>query len=180
MRSGGCGGRVGSARSAEASQVDPHDLVASFRSTLDEARDARLLLHVVDGSDPAFREQHAVTEQVLSELAAGQNPRILVLNKADRLEPETRAALEAEFPEAIVLSARDPHDVARLHARIVDFFERTFEETEMVVPYAQAGVVHELHENGRVTRQEYQGDTVTVEVEVPVRAKGAIERMLAG
>lgn len=145
----------------------PHDLVASFRSTLDEARDARLLLHVVDGSDPAFREQHAVTEQVLSELEAGQNPRILVLNKADRLSAEERDALALEFPDAIILSARDPGDVARLHARIVDFFERSFEEAELVVPYAQAGIVHELHENGRVLEERFEEDGTHVRVRAP-------------
>jgi len=58
----------------------PHDLVASFRSTLEEAKDASLLLHLVDGSDPAFRDQYQVTRQVLAEIDAGDNPSLLVLN----------------------------------------------------------------------------------------------------
>ena len=64
----------------------PHDLVASFRSTLDEAREAALLLHVVDAADPAFPAQIAVTEQVLAEIDAAGAPRLLVLNKIDKLD----------------------------------------------------------------------------------------------
>src|SRR5690606_36997482 len=71
----------------------PHSLVASFRSTLAEAHDAQLLLHVVDASDPAFRAQAKVTEQVLAEIGAGDTPTWLVLNKADRLTADQRAAL---------------------------------------------------------------------------------------
>src|SRR5207248_14860 len=92
----------------------PHDLVASFRSTLAEARDATLLLHVVDASDAAWRAQLAVTRGVLEEIGAGGHPSLLVLNKADRLSEEARATFRADLPEAVLMSARDPEDVARL------------------------------------------------------------------
>src|SRR5204863_8917718 len=76
----------------------PHDLVASFRSTLDEARDAVLQLHVVDAADPAFPAQIEVTVQVLAEIGAADTPRMLVLNKIDKLEEERRAALAHAYP----------------------------------------------------------------------------------
>ncbi|MBC7173803.1 MAG: GTPase HflX, partial [Polyangiaceae bacterium] len=108
----------------------PHDLVASFRSTLEEAKDASLLLHLVDGSDPAFRDQYRVTREVLDEIGAGDGPSLLVLNKADQMSEAQREALLAEYPDAVLMSARSSEDVARLHARIVAFFEEGMEEEE--------------------------------------------------
>ncbi len=72
----------------------PHQLVASFRSTLDEAHEASLLLFLVDASDPTFREQLTVTREVLGDIGAGEVPSRLVLNKRDRLTPEQLRALE--------------------------------------------------------------------------------------
>src|SRR5207344_2699282 len=91
----------------------PHALVASFKSTLDEALEASLLAHVVDASDPGFERQLAVTEEVLDEIGAQEVPRILVFNKIDRggREAELRAALRAAYPKSIVMSARREGDV---------------------------------------------------------------------
>jgi GTP-binding protein HflX len=133
----------------------PHDLVASFRSTLDEARDCDLLLHVVDASDPAFPAQMEVTRQVLAEIGADQSPRLLVLNKADRLDPETRARLAREWPDAILASAKDPADVARLRERILAAFEGDMEEAELFVPYARQRVVGEAHASARVLAERH-------------------------
>lgn len=78
----------------------PHDLVASFKSTLDEALNASLLLYVVDSADPAFKSQLEVTQKVLAEVGAQDIPARLVLNKVDQLSPETLENLKTEFPEA--------------------------------------------------------------------------------
>src|ERR1700742_4349108 len=83
----------------------PHDLVASFKSTLDEALEASVLLHVVDASDPAFREQLEVSRHVLREIGADAVPSRLILNKIDRVSEADRAALREKHPDAIVLSA---------------------------------------------------------------------------
>lgn len=133
----------------------PHDLVASFRSTLDEAREASLLLHVVDAADPAFPAQREVTEQVLAEIEAGEAPRLLVLNKSDKLTEERRAELSAAYPEAMLLSARSESDIAALRQRIVDFFERDMVEDELVVPYARQRVVSEIHSTCRVLAEAH-------------------------
>src|SRR6185436_17513663 len=101
----------------------PHDLVASFRSTLDEAREASLLLYVADASDPTFRSQLDVTRATLAEIGAQSVPSFLLLNKIDRLDAAERAALARELPEAILLSAKSPDDVGSLRRTIVSFFE---------------------------------------------------------
>jgi GTP-binding protein HflX len=158
----------------------PHDLVASFRSTLQEARAADLLLHIVDAADPAFREQYRVTREVLAEIGAGDNPALLVLNKADKLDAEHRAVLQQEFPEAAVVSARLHGDVQQLHARIVAFFERGMEEAEFVIPFSRQRHVALLHEHGRVLEERYEEDGARVRVRAPAAALGWLRRQMEG
>lgn len=106
----------------------PHGLVASFKSTLDEALDAALLLHVIDASDPGFVRQLEVTNEVLEEIGADVVPRLRIFNKIDYVgdaaaQAECEATLRAKYPECIVMSAKRPEDVAKLHKTIVAFFQ---------------------------------------------------------
>lgn len=128
----------------------PHDLVASFRSTLEEAREAGLLLQVVDAADPAFPAQIEVTAQVLAEIDSADAPRLLVLNKSDKLNEEQRRSLLERYPEAILLSARSAADVTLLRERIIEFFEREMVDEDIVVPYARQKLVSTIYENCRV------------------------------
>ena len=116
----------------------PHGLVASFKSTLDEALEASLLVHVVDASDAGFMRQLEVTEEVLDEIGAKEVPRLLVFNKIDKggNEVELRAALHAQFPASIVISARREGDIARLHDAIAAFFQGDLVEAELFLPWA--------------------------------------------
>jgi GTP-binding protein HflX len=145
----------------------PHDLVASFRSTLEEAKDASLLLHVVDAADPAFRDQQQVTREVLGQIGAGGHPSLLVLNKSDRLSAEQKQALELEFPDALVMSARSKPDVERLHARIVERFEQQMEEGEFLVPYSAQRQIALLREHGRVLAERYEPEGTHVRLRAP-------------
>jgi GTP-binding protein HflX len=157
----------------------PHDLVASFRSTLAEAKDADLLLHVVDGSDPAFRDQLQVTLDVLGDIGAAARPRLLLLNKADRMEPQLRVELEREFPDAVILSARSPDDIAMLHARIVAFFEAQMQEAEFVIPYDQQRRVQVLHERSRVLEEHYDEAGARLRVRAPVAVIASLRREMS-
>jgi GTPase len=133
----------------------PHDLVASFRSTLDEALEASLLLYVVDGSDPTWEAQLEVTREVLREIGAESVPSRLVFNKADRFSPELRAALADKHPEAWQLSAHSPEDVTALRQRIIAFFEESMTEAELVIPYARQARIGEVYEHARVLAEAY-------------------------
>jgi GTPase len=140
----------------------PHDLVASFQSTLDEALEASLLLHVVDASDPAWEAQLAVTKSVLADIGAAEVPSRLVMNKIDRLAKEGLAVLQSAHPEAWFVSAHAPADVARVHAGIVQFFEDAYTSAELVVPYSKQRLIAEMHEQGRVESERYEDDGVHV------------------
>jgi GTP-binding protein HflX len=118
----------------------PHGLVASFKSTLDEALEASLLLHVVDVSDRSWRRQLGVTHDVLAEIGAGDVPRLMVFNKIDRVTDLTSQAaliqqVLAEWPDAIVMSAHGADDVRDLHRRITRLFQRDMVEEEVLIPY---------------------------------------------
>jgi GTP-binding protein HflX len=156
----------------------PHDLVASFRSTLDEARECELLVQVVDASDPAFPAQIAVTNEVLASIGATESPRLLVLNKADRLDAETRARLAGEFPDALLLSVRDAADVATLRERIVAHFERGHVEAELTVPYARQRVVAEAHATARVLEERHDESGTRLRVRATPEVLGRLREML--
>lgn len=127
----------------------PHDLVASFKSTLEEAAEASLLLHVIDASDPGFERQIEVTEAVLEEIDAGKVPRLRVFNKIDRVgDAKAQAAhakaLRAQFPKCIVLSAVDTDDIARLQKAIRAFFRKRLVKAELFLPWSAQQLRGEL------------------------------------
>ena len=114
----------------------PHGLVASFKSTLDEALEASLLLHMVDASDPALEAHMETTLEVLGEIGAGEIPMQLVLNKRDRVEDPARVEeLRARYPEALVVSSKDPADVGAVRQVILDHFEGQREDAWITVPH---------------------------------------------
>lgn len=152
----------------------PHDLVASFRSTLDEARNAHLQIHVVDSADPAFRDQLAVTREVLADIGAHEVDALLVLNKADLLDDEQRAALAKEFPDAVLMSAKSKRDLGRLHELIVAHFERDMVEEAIFVPYTEQRRVHEIHETCRVLEEKHDEEGTHLRVRATLEDLGRL------
>ena len=153
----------------------PHDLVASFRSTLDEALEASLLLQIVDAADPVFRAQMQVTREVLDEIGAGDVPWILVLNKIDKIAQTDREELSKEFPAALLVSAKDPADIGRVRDAIIGAFEANMTEVELVVPYGAGSAIGEIHKV-HVISESFEGDGVHYRVRAP---DAAIERIRA-
>jgi GTP-binding protein HflX len=158
----------------------PHDLVASFRSTLEEAREGDLLVHVVDASDPALAAQVAVTLAVLAEIGADQGPRWMLLNKADRLDTDARERLARQWPDALLLSARDPQDVAALRARLVAFSHRDRVEAELLVPYAKQRVVGEAHSCAQVLAETHDEQGTRLRVRATPQALARLRAALDG
>ncbi len=142
----------------------PHDLVASFHSTLAEAHDASLLLYVVDASDPSFRAQLDVVHQVLEEVGVADSEKLLVLNKSDLLSPEQQEALLEEFPDAMLTSARSATDVSQLHQYIVGISLDGMIEEEIIVPYTAKGIIGEIRSVMSVTKEEYEYEHIKLTV----------------
>ncbi|PCJ92923.1 MAG: GTPase HflX [Porticoccaceae bacterium] len=127
----------------------PHGLVASFKSTLDEALSASLLLHVIDAGDPGFEMQLEVTNKVLAEIGADSVPCIRVFNKIDYLDDAVTqtariAELQAKYPDCIVLSARSKDDITKLREAIVHVFQKDLVESEIFLPWSAQGLRGEI------------------------------------
>jgi GTP-binding protein HflX len=150
----------------------PHGLVASFKSTLDEALEAGLLVQVVDASDPNWERQLEVTSEVLAEIGAGYVPRLHVFNKIDRVgdvQAEARAtqALLNRWPDGVVMSARRPEDVIHLRDRLVAFFSRDMVEEDLLVPYDRQQLRGEIFAACEVLGERYTEDGVVFRVRGP-------------
>jgi GTP-binding protein HflX len=143
----------------------PHGLVASFKSTLEEALDASLLLHVIDASDPGFERQLAVTDKVLAEIGAQDVPRLRVFNKIDNagsgdtaVQAEREAALRAVYRDCIVMSARRSGDIALLREAIVGFFRQDQIEAEIFLPWSEQQRRNDIFASCEVLDERADGD----------------------
>ncbi|MBM4252808.1 MAG: GTPase HflX [Deltaproteobacteria bacterium] len=156
----------------------PHDLVASFRSTLDEALSASLLLFTVDASDANFRSQIEVTRQVLEEIGATNTASRLILNKCDQITEDQRAALASEFPTAIFISTRRPDDVRRIREIILSYFERDMSDREILIPYGKGKVLGMIRERARVIGESYENEGTKISVRAESSVFDWIEKQL--
>jgi GTP-binding protein HflX len=157
----------------------PHDLVASFRSTLDEALNASLLLFTVDASDPSFRSQLEVTQSVLGEIGADQTPSLLVLNKVDQLDAEQIAELTQEYPKAVFLSTRNREDIKRMRELILSFFETDMIDKVLLIPYTQGKVLGMIRERARVLEEKHEDEGTFVTIRAPEEVHAWIEKQLS-
>jgi GTP-binding protein HflX len=157
----------------------PHDLVASFKSTLDEALHASLLLFVVDASDSSFRSQLEVTKSVLAEVGAEETSSLMVLNKRDRLTDIEIANLRAEFPQAVMISTRDGDDLKMLREKILSYFESDMLDEDIVVPYTAKGVIGEIRAKLRVLEESYNELGVTLRVRGSEESLAQVKKLLS-
>ena len=157
----------------------PHHLVASFRSTLEEAREADVLLHVVDASHPDREEHEQVVREVLEELDLDGRPQLLVYNKIDRLTHDEEAALRsrleafADHP-VVFVSAHQPDTLGTLRAALVARIRDLLHEVRIRVPAKDGEVIAALHREGEVLSQDHRGSTMELVARVPVPLLGRL------
>ena len=161
----------------------PHDLVASFKSTLEEAAESSLLLHVIDASDPGFERQLDVTDKVLDEIGAGTVPQIRIFNKIDKVgdaaaQKEREATLRAQYPDCMVMSARRDGDVENLHAAIVAFFQRDLVEAELFLPWSAQQLRGKIFASCEVLDERADNDGAFLRVRGEADAVNALREQL--
>lgn len=158
----------------------PHHLVASFRSTLEEAREADLLLHVIDASDPDWEEHREVVHEVLEDLDLTHRPQLLVFNKTDRITHEeeedlrTRVRALEETP-AVFVSALREESLTRIRDALKARIRLSLRTIRVSVPAADGETLATLYREGEVLAQRGEGSRVEVEVRMPVAMVGRIE-----
>jgi GTP-binding protein HflX len=154
----------------------PHALVEAFAATLEETIRADLILHVVDASAPEeeLDEMLRAVEDVLEEIGAGEQRRMLVLNKADAVAD--REAVRFRHPEGVLVSALTGEGLDELRERIATDFERMLVDIELLVPFEEGGTLHELHELAGDLEREDTADGVRVAVRLPRPVASRYER----
>jgi len=148
----------------------PHQLVDAFGATLEETKLADLLLHVVDASvdEDEMLEMLRAVDDVLDEIGAGDQPRLLVLNKADALDAERRLDVGLRHPGAVLVSALTGEGVEELGDRIQQEFERALADVELLLPYSEGARLAELHDlAGDLLQREDTADGVLVRARLP-------------
>src|ERR1039458_2014976 len=122
---------------------------------------------------------HLELRNVLRKIGAEVVPSRLLLNKIDRVSEADRATLRAKHPDAILLSAKSPEDVAALREMIIAFFEAAMVEDQIVLPYAKQGLLSELYENARVLSEDYDSTGRILKVRGLPGAIARLRRTLA-
>src|SRR5919106_2830505 len=147
----------------------PHQLVDAFGATLEETKRADLLLHVVDASAPEdeLLAMTGAVEDVLEEIGTGDQPRLLVLNKADAIDAERRRELAFRHPDAVLVSAMCGEGLDALGDRIAAEFERTLRDVELLVPFAEGGTLSELHDYAGDLERRDTEDGVLINARLP-------------
>lgn len=141
----------------------PHHLIASFKATLEEARQARLLLHVVDASNKQAEEQIKAVNQVLEELGCAGKPTLLVLNKVDRLaDPSLLHVLERHHPQSVAISAATGKGLDTLAETVMEMLSAEFANALIETDAGNGKVLSYLSAHAEIYRQEYRDSTVAV------------------
>jgi GTPase len=146
----------------------PHHLVASFKATLEETRQARLLLHVVDASNPLADEQIKAVNKVLKEIGCQDKPTLMVLNKADRIQDRSRLdVLLSQHRRSIAVSAATGQGLDELRDGVIEALSADFADVEVSMSAAHGRVHAYLAAHAEIYRQEYQDNRVLLRCFLP-------------
>jgi len=156
----------------------PHHLGESFKSTLDEVREADLLLHVVDGSSPMVHEYIEVVDETLKELKATKQDRILIFNKVDRMNDEQHEMLRQEYPDAHYISAVRGIGLSELEAAIEDRIESQYLAIDVEIPLHAYKAVAFIHEHAHVDSEKYNENIVLISCKIDQKDFKQLSKML--
>jgi GTP-binding protein HflX len=158
----------------------PHSLIEAFKSTLEEVRNADLLLHLVDLANPLFDEQIEVIEAVLKEIGAGEIATILVPNKIDMADRPTTSSKKHGVEAVCPISALTGAGIKQLLELIGIVLDKEKEEFRASFASWQGGLLALLRERGRIVKEVYEGDQVHVTAMVNAKLAGQMRKLLNG
>ena len=156
----------------------PHHLVQSFKSTLDEVREADLLIHLVDGSSTMVHEYIEVVEQTLKELKSNNKQTLLVFNKVDRMDDEQHEMLRGEYPNALYISAIRGIGLSELEEAIEQEIESNYIQVDLDIPIQAYKAVAFIHEHAHVQNEKYTGEFVHITCRIDEKDFKQLSKML--
>ena len=157
----------------------PHDLVASFKSTLDEVRDADLLIHVVDISHPEHKNQLQTTDDLLIQMEMDKIEVILVFNKIDSIEDiEILEQAHEKFPSAISISCKKNEGIDVLRQKIIIQYEKRLSPYLMELEHSQAGIISQIRKFALIVKEDYKEDRICLSLRLPPGGKAKLKNIL--
>lgn len=157
----------------------PHLLVAAFKSTLEEAIQADVLLHLIDASHPMAEEQAATTFEVLKELNAEKKPVITVLNKVDKCENSAMLRrLRLKYPKTVEISALKKQGFDDLQEMIINELKAFRKLLKLIIPQSDYAIVTEIMRVGTIIHQTYEDNDIILEVDLPESAAGRVQKYI--
>lgn len=158
----------------------PHQLIEAFRSTLEEVKNADLILHIVDGSDDAPEEQMAAVREVLNEIGAGGVPELIVINKSDIADPDRVTTLLRREPHAVVISAMTGEGIDELLLAIEADLPHLMEQIDILLPYSRGDLLSRVHSQGDVIAIEHEERGTRLKARVPLALAGELMQACGG
>lgn len=157
----------------------PHDLVASFKSTLDEVRDADLLIHVVDISHPEYKNQLQTTDDLLIQMGMDEIEVILVFNKIDSIEDiEILEKAHEKFPSAVSISCKKNEGIDVLRQKIIIQYEKRLSPYLMELEHSQAGIISQIRKFALIVKEDYKEDRICLSLRLPPGGKAKLKNIL--
>lgn len=154
----------------------PHQLVASFRTTLAEISNAKIILHIIDSASQEKEKQIKVVEQELKKLKNKKSKVIKVFNKIDMLSKAELADLKIIYPTALFVSAEQSLNLEILKFKLTELLKPQLTKVELLLPYEQAGWIAEIHQQGEVKNEKYKQDKVYLEALLPIKIANKLKK----
>ncbi len=153
----------------------PHQLVEAFRSTLDDVKDADLLLHLVDASDPDPEGQIAAVQEVLEEVEADEVPQLVVFNKIDIADELELTRLRRLFPDSPMISAVTGEGIAELMETLADELRAKTVLMRLSIPYDRGDILAAAHRIGEVLDEKHEDERTVLEARIPTTEQSRFE-----
>ncbi|MCK4905850.1 GTPase HflX [bacterium] len=145
----------------------PHQLIASFKSTLEEVNYADILVHVIDSSSIDIEENYKVVTDILKELNALDKPTVTILNKEDKLTANDKKELQRIFPKGIFISAANGDNIESLKNKLFQLLQEKREIVEISIPFDKMNILPMIHEQGKIIAKEFKNNGVRITAEIP-------------
>ena len=157
----------------------PHDLVASFKSTLDEVRNADLLIHVVDISHPEYKNQLQTTDDLLIQMEMDKVEVILVFNKIDSIEDiEILEKAHENYPSAVSISCKKNEGIDILRQKIIIQYEKRLSPYLLELEHSQASIISQIRKFALIVKEDYKEEHICLSLRLPPGGKSKLKNIL--
>jgi GTP-binding protein HflX len=159
----------------------PHNLVASFKSTLNVVNEANLILHIIDVSHPYFEDHMKVVDETIHEMNCGKKPQLKIFNKVDALEDKNKIEyLRNKYRDCILISALKGMNIKDLKQNLLEFYERNFLQNTIELSISQSKLIANIHNLAEVLETKYNDDCVNITYRTSKLNNSKIERIING